>query len=203
MTETGHGSETLDSLTVRAVTAADWSAFERLLDSRGAPKNCWCMAWRASTEDRNQFGKATGSVVSGGRAQSSALRKTAMRSRILSGVPVGLLAFAGDQPVAWCSIAPRPTCRRLGGPKDFDDDPEAVWSIACFFVVRTWRGRGLSQLLIREAVDYARANGARIVEAYPVEPDSPSYRLAAGFDAVGSAGQRRTVMRRSTTGTDG
>ena len=134
-----------------------------------------------------------------------------MRSRILSGVPVGLLAFAGDQPVAWCSIAPRPTYRRLGGPKDFDDDPEAVWSIACFFVVRTWRGRGLSQLLIREAVDCARANGARIVEAYPVEPDSPSYRFmglvpvleAAGFDVVGSAGQRRTVMRRSTTGTDG
>ena len=49
----------------------------------------------------------------------------------------------------------------------------------------------------------ARAKGATVVEAYPVAPDSPSYRFmgfvpvfeAAGFREVGRAGIRGHVMR--------
>ena len=44
-----------------------------------------------------------------------------------------------------------------------------------------------------------------MVEAYPVDPDSPSYRFmgyvgsfeAMGFQAIGRAGTRRHVMRLS------
>jgi hypothetical protein len=57
--------------------------------------------------------------------------------------------------------------------------------------------------LIAAAVDYARQNGATVVEAYPVDPDAPSYRFMgfvpvfaeAGFVEVGRAGYRRHVMR--------
>lgn len=49
---------------------------------------------------------------------------------------------------------------------------------------------------------HAAENGARIVEAYPVDRDSPSYRfmgfvdtfIAAGFEHRGRAGSRRHVM---------
>jgi hypothetical protein len=52
-------------------------------------------------------------------------------------------------------------------------------------------------------VEHARRRGATVVEAYPVDPDSPSYRFmgfvstfeAAGFREVGRAGARRHVMR--------
>ena len=45
--------------------------------------------------------------------------------------------------------------------------------------------------------------GATVVEAYPVDPDSPSYRFMGfktgfeeyGFVKVGQAGSRRHVMR--------
>jgi len=49
-----------------------------------------------------------------------------------------------------------------------DDAP--VWSIVCFFVARAHRGRGLMRRLIEGAVAHARRAGARLVEAYPVEP---------------------------------
>ena len=57
--------------------------------------------------------------------------------------------------------------------------------------------------LIQAAVAHARKRGATVVEAYPVAPDSPSYRFmgfvpvftAAGFREVGRAGTRRHVMR--------
>ena len=58
--------------------------------------------------------------------------------------------------------------------------------------------------LIAGAVAHARENGATVVEAYPVDPDSPSYRFmgfvpvfaAAGFTDLGRPGKRRHVMRR-------
>ena len=58
--------------------------------------------------------------------------------------------------------------------------------------------------LIDEAVAHARRNEATVVEAYPVAPDSPSYRFCGfvpvfaerGFVEVGRAGLRRHVMRR-------
>ena len=57
--------------------------------------------------------------------------------------------------------------------------------------------------MIDAAVEHARARGASVIEAYPVEPDSPSYRFMgfvgafqdAGFREVGRAGTRRHVMR--------
>ena len=57
--------------------------------------------------------------------------------------------------------------------------------------------------LIEAAAAHAQANGATVVEAYPVERDSPSYRFcgfvqtfeARGFAETGKAGTRRRVMR--------
>lgn len=192
----------LERLTFHPVTAGRWADFVALFEARGGPKNCWCMAWRGTAEERRSFTAAQGEQ-SGGRAKSSGLRKAAIERRISEDIPVGILAYDGTSPIAWCSIASRPTYRSLGGPKDFADRPKAVWSIACFFIARPWRGKGLGRRLIREAVGYARAEGARMVEAYPVEPDSGSYRFmglvpvfaAEGFAPIGKAGTRRTVMR--------
>lgn len=130
-------------------------------------------------------------------------RKAALKTRVADGVPVGILGYVDGQPVAWCSIAPRQTYRPLGGPDDFGNDPGAVWSLVCFFVKREWRGRGAMEQLLAEAIREARRRRARIVEAYPVDPQSPSYRFMgfvdtfrkAGFKEIGRAGARRHVMR--------
>ena len=91
--------------------------------------------------------------------------------------------------------------RSLGSPVDAAG--ERVWSIVCFFVPRRLRLKGVARKLVRAAVDHAREMGATVVEAYPVDPDSPSYRFmgfvatfkALGFREVGRAGIRRHVMR--------
>lgn len=131
-------------------------------------------------------------------------RKLALAKRVDGGVPVGILGYQSGEPVAWCSVAPRPTYRELGGPRDDGEDADRVWSVVCFFVTRRARGQGVMKRLLDAAVAHARRRGARVVEAYPVDPDSPSYRFmgfvpafeAAGFVEVGRAGTRRHVMRR-------
>lgn len=146
------------------------------------------MAWRAERAETGLKGPE---------------RKSAMRKRVEDGVPVGILGYLDGEPVAWCSIAPRFTFRGLGGAEMPDERPEDVWSITCFFAKRDLRKQGITRRLIQAAADHARANGAKVLEAYPVDPDSPSYRFmgfvssfaAAGFRHVGRAGSRRHVMR--------
>ncbi|HEY5810812.1 MAG TPA: GNAT family N-acetyltransferase [Povalibacter sp.] len=173
-------------LTVLDVTAERWKDFEALFEARGGPKYCWCMEWRA---------------IEQGRRADSARRKDAMASCIEKGVPVGLLGYLEAQPVAWCSIAPRSTYRRLVNDGSCDD---GIWSIACFFVAREYRGTGITRRMLAAAIRHARKNGAKVVEAYPVDEDSPSYRFMgfvslfeqAGFCEIGREGTRRHVMQR-------
>lgn len=129
-------------------------------------------------------------------------RKRAMNGLVLSGQPVGLLGYLDDEPVAWCSVAPRSTYKKLGGVEYEGTPDDAVWSIVCFFALRSARGNGIFAELLTAAIDHARENGAEILEGYPVDPDSPSFRFmgfvasfeAAGFAHVGVAGSRRHVM---------
>ncbi|MDE2384329.1 MAG: GNAT family N-acetyltransferase [Alphaproteobacteria bacterium] len=175
-------------LQFHAVDQGRWPDFEALFESRGAPHFCYCMVWRA---------------VGGERALKGEARKACMKARIDAGTPVGLLGYAGGEAVAWVSIAPRETYRRLGGLEQEGEIEGDVWSLACFFVKRPFRGQGLTRQLITAAIAQARARGAKVLEAYPVPPDAPSYRFmgyvptfeSLGFSEVGLAGHRRHVMR--------
>ena len=171
---------------VKAVTGDTWPDLELLFEGRGGPKYCWCMAWR-ELEDRTSAG--------------STARKKALHGRVVQGVPIGLLGYVRGKPVAWCSVAPRETFLRLS--KDQDDQEAGIWSVVCFFVQRDHRKVGLSARMLDAAAQVAKASGARVLEGYPVDPDSPSYRFMGfaklfherGFQLLGRTGSRRYVMR--------
>ena len=175
-------------LTFRPVDEDTLPAFEAFFRRRGAPNWCWCMAFRRTPEEVK--------VANGANSHRQIV------ARVREGVPVGLLAYDGEEAVGWVSVAPRDTFRIKGAPAAEGAD---VWSISCFFVPRERRGAGMMRRLIAGAVAHARRHGATIVEAYPVDPDSPSYRhmgfvavfAAAGFDDLGMTGRRRHVMRRT------
>ena len=176
-------------LAFKPVTKARWPDFATLFESKGAPSYCWCMAWRATPEEIRATGKAS--------------RKPLMHSRVEHGTTIGLLGYLEGEPVAWVSIAPRDTYRDLGGPEA--KAGEAIWSLACMYVRRHLRGSGYGMDLIEAAKAYAKRRGATVLEAYPVDPDSPSYRFMGfvpaferlGFTRHGKAGSRRQVMRLS------
>ena len=145
------------------------------------------MAWRATPGEIRDTGKAS--------------RKPLMQARIDKGTTIGLLGYLDGEPVAWVSVAPRDTYRDLGGPEA--KDGEVVWSLACLYVRRQLRGASHGRELIDAAIDYARKRGATVLEAYPVDPKSPSYRFMGfvpafeklGFAPAGKAGSRRHIMR--------
>ena len=174
----------------REVDEENWDDFVQLFEGKGCPSYCWCMAWRPLPGDRTKA--------------SNAVRKRAMQRLVSAGMPVGILAYEGKQPVAWCSIAPRATYRPLGGTVYAGVAEEDVWSLVCFFIPRSLRQQGVMTQLLQAALKTARKKGARVVEAYPVDPGSPSYRFMgrvssfkkAGFTETARAGKRRHVMHK-------
>jgi len=111
------------------------------------------------------------------------------------------LAYFDGIPIAWCSIAPReqfPVLDRSPVLKRFDDKP--VWSIVCFFISKPFRGKGLNRILINGAIDYARKNGAEIIEAYPVNKEygkNTSIDAFTGFAGTLYRAGFKEVIRRS------
>ncbi len=126
----------------------------------------------------------------------------------------GLVAYLDGEPVGWCAVEPRTAYVRLlytrvpWSGRDEDKSDDTVWAVACFVTRTGFRRQGVSYVLARAAVDFARQRGARALEGYPMitEPGvditwgelhvgSRSIFEAAGFTEVSRPTKRRAVMR--------
>jgi len=105
------------------VDKSNWSDFETLFKSKGILGNCWCMAWRMTKDELKQNNPIN--------------REKFIKQRVWSGTPTGLLVYADEKAMAWCSIAPRETYQGLGG----DESIKKVWSIACFYINKEFRDK--------------------------------------------------------------
>jgi GNAT superfamily N-acetyltransferase len=129
--------------------------------------------------------------------------KQAFKRIVESGAKPGILAYADRQPVAWCAVEPRqayPVLDRSRNLKRVDDQP--VWSIVCLFVNKAFRGQGITVQLIQAAVEYAKAQGAKIIEGYPVDPKTPNMPTVFAWTGFVSAYRQvgfEEVLRRSET----
>lgn len=182
------------------LTPGRWGDFEDLFGPRGACAGCWCLWWRLT---RSEFVKGQGEA-----------NRQAMHFLVRRGEIPGLLAYDGTEAVGWCSIGPRetyPALERSRTLKRVDDLP--VWSLTCFFVRRGYRRSGMTVRLLRAALDFARSNGARIVEAYPILPRSEnvpvlyaytgfaSTFLKAGFVEAARRSETRPIVRKKLRAT--
>lgn len=179
----------MKALQIRPLTAGRWTDLENLFGDRGACGGCWCMYWRIT---RKEYEK-----------QKGAGNRKAFRALVEAGKATGLLAYSGGEAVGWCAVGPRESFSKLERSrilKPVDEQP--VWSITCLFVDKTHRRQGVSEALLSAATDYARSQGAGIVEGYPVEPKKEKAPDAFVFTGLASAFRQagfHEVLRRSET----
>ena len=187
-------SKNIGKLIFHPLTKDRWNDFEELFGPRGAVAGCWCMWWRISRAD---FEKNKGGQ-----------NKKSIEKIINKNEVPGILAYSNGNAIGWCSIQPREVFPRLDNStilQKVDDKP--VWSILCFFVKRGFRKSGVSEELIKAAVNHAGKLGAKIVEGYPTEPKKEKVADAfvytgfyssfkkAGFEEVARRSETRPIMR--------
>ena len=144
-------------LNVVPLTSTRWADLADLFGPRGADAGCWCMFYRLSNAEWTWEG-------ADGRRERLMLRAD-------DDPAPGLLAYDGDGAVGWVGLGPRTSFERLRRSRKYPplDDLE-VWSVVCFFIRRSARGRGVAAALLDGAVRYAREHGAAGVEANAVAP---------------------------------
>jgi GNAT superfamily N-acetyltransferase len=131
-----------------------------------------------------------------------------MKTLIEEGTVPGILIYEGEQPVAWCSIAPREQYGSLNrSPVLKRIDDAQVWSLVCLFVAKDYRHQGITRSAIQSAIDYVRSQGGQIIEAYPTLPKDerlapvssfmglPSMFEKVGFVVVAKPSKRKVIMR--------
>ncbi len=151
------------NLTIEPLNPARWADFEDLFGKQGACYGCWCTYFRLPPKLR--------------KLNDREANKAHMKARVEAGPPPGLLAFdEAGQAVGWLQVGPRAdvpewnNAGRVTAP--LDDAPvtdRSVWAVSCFFVRPAVRGQGISHMLLAGAVDFARSNGARVLEACPMD----------------------------------
>lgn len=186
-------------LTVAPLTPERWSDLEALFAGKGCSfaRSCWCMEYRLS-------GK--GPALAPGQTRAE-VNRAALKGLVEGGRVPGLIGYRGRTPVGWVSLAPREEYARLKrSPVMKAVDEQPVWSVVCFVVPSEHRGQGVAEALLKAAVVHAKKNGARMVEAYPIDKPSRSNDSfmwfgaksmydKAGFQEVARRKPQRPIVR--------
>lgn len=171
------------------VTPGSFSDAQHAMSGGGDGRECQCQWW---TMTNAEFQRTD---IEG--------RAAAFRSEVDAAPSPGLVAYVDGHAAGWVRVGPRTRQVRLSktrayaGASEEPWDDADVWAVSCFAVRKEHRRTGLNAALLDAAIAFARDNGARVVEAYPVDPDAGrkvtsnelyhgalSTFLAAGFGEV-------------------
>jgi len=183
------------AITTRPLTEDTWEDFLTVMGPRGGEAGCFCM-----------FNRLTGREFGSNQGDGN---RELMHRIVQSGEVPGLIGYEGPMPVGWVSVAPRRVFGRLQRSRVAKPlDEREAWAVTCFVIPRQHRNRGVATALLEAAVEYARSQGATLIEGYPVEPRADrtpdifawtglaSMFEHAGFAEVARRSETRPFMRR-------
>jgi GNAT superfamily N-acetyltransferase len=200
-------TDVVAGLAIVPANEASWEDLQAVFGTRGAAAVCWCQRYKLAPKEAFKHRPA--------EERAHRLRAQTECGHPSSETTSGLVAYLEGKPVGWCAVEPRTAYHGLarvyrvpwdGREEDKTDD--TVWAVTCFLVRAGYRRRGISYALARAAVDFAREQGARALEGYPMltEPGKEiiwdevhvgarSVFEAAGLTEVSHPTKRRVVMR--------
>ncbi len=200
---------TAEQLTIVPANEASWADLQAIFGTADYPGRCYCQRFKSETW-----------IWSMNAADCRRrLREQTNCDDPSADTTTGLVAYlsrhpAEREPVGWVAVEPRTEYTRLaktrtvwsGRHEDKADD--SVWAVTCFTTRKGYRKRGITYALAAATVGYARKNGARALEAYPmITPPGKEITWGelhvgsrqvfdeAGFTEVHRPSPRRVVMR--------
>jgi GNAT superfamily N-acetyltransferase len=152
-----------DELSVGPVTGADATALSALFAR--SEVSCYCRYWHFTGDKNGWLERCAGSPDENARELGEAL---AVADELK-----GVVARSGAQILGWMKLSPALRVEKLYAQRlyknlpCFGGDRGRVYTIGCFLVDPSVRGRGLTHRLVAAGVELARQAGASAIEAFP------------------------------------
>jgi len=151
--------------TIKALDQATWDAFAALVEkNNGVFGGCWCIGFHAEGADRKT---------------TAALNRERKLERVREGRAHAALVFDGDECLGWCQFGAPDEVPRIKSRAAYEKGQSTPpdWRIACNFVGKGNRRRGVASAALAGAIDLIADLGGGIVEGYPEDAAS----VPAGF----------------------
>jgi len=151
--------------TIRPLDETTWEAFAALVErNNGVFGGCWCIGFHPEGVDRTAAG---------------AVNRQRKLERVREGKAHAALVFDGDDCVGWCQFGAPDEVPRIKNRAAYEQGASLPpdWRIACNFVGKGHRRRGVATAGLAGALDLIARLGGGTVEGYPEGADS----VPAGF----------------------
>ena len=151
--------------TIKALDETTWDAFTALVErNNGVFGGCWCIGFHAE---------------GGERQATPALNRERKLARVREGTTHAALVFDGDDCLGWCQFGSPDELPRIKSRAAYEKGRTTSpdWRIACNFVGKGHRRRGVATAALAGALDLIARLGGGVVEGYPEDGAS----VPAGF----------------------
>jgi GNAT superfamily N-acetyltransferase len=151
--------------TIRALDETTWDAFAALVErNNGVFGGCWCIGFHPEGGDRNA---------------TAELNRQRKLERVREGTTHAALVFDGESCVGWCQFGVPSELPRIKSRAAYEKGRSTSpdWRIACNFVGKGHRRKGVATAALAGALDLIAGMGGGTVEGYPEAAGS----VPAGF----------------------
>lgn len=144
-------------LKVLPLTKATWTDLLDLFGKTGGNSQCWCLAYRFPSKELKKIPYIDRKIKLQELTENNSN-------------PPGLIGYINNKPVTWVGFSPKEAFYKLEHSRVIKPiDEKKVWSIACFWFKKDYRGKKLIYQMIEGVINYAKDNNISIIEAYPIE----------------------------------
>lgn len=186
----------MTGFTVKPLNPTTWPDFAGLVERHnGVWGGCWCMAF-------HEEGAGNDKAVGQNRSEKEA--------RVSQGHAHAALVYDGSDCVGWCQFGPTEELPRIKAQRAYREGLAVLpdWRITCFFVDRSYRGKGVAASALDGALGEIARLGGGTVESYPEDvegrPVSGSFLHNGtvsmferrGFERTRRIGKNRWVVRK-------
>ncbi|MCU4183369.1 hypothetical protein K6U06_03285 [Acidiferrimicrobium sp. IK] len=151
--------------TIKALDRSTWDAFAALVEANnGVFGGCWCLSFHPEGGEKGVPPDA---------------KRNRKFERVRAGTAHAALVFDGEDCVGWCQFGPPAEVPRIKSRAAYDKGlaREPDWRIACCFVGKGRRRRGVGTAALAGALELIAGLGGGTVEGYPEDAGS----VPAGF----------------------
>jgi GNAT superfamily N-acetyltransferase len=184
---------------VKSLDESTWPQFARLVERHnGVWGGCWCMAFHEEGV---------------GRTKTAAQNQCEKESRVRQGRAHAALVFDGTDCVGWCQFGPTEELPRIKNQRAYREGLATLpdWRITCFFVHKSYRGKGVATAALEGALKEIARLGGGTVESYPEDVEGRSVPASflhngavlmferQGFELTRRLGKNRWVVTKVLT----